>query len=96
MSYSPDHDVHDPPIDDLEGYREHLRWQVSRIEAGEMYRFEERSLFDTFEDLLGHCEFLDAELKIEVRAHWWINISASCPEMLYSGKTANEADLLSM
>jgi hypothetical protein len=68
MSYSSDHDVDDPPIDDLEGYREHLRWQESRIEAGEMYRFEERSLFDAFENLLEHCEFLDAELKIEVGA----------------------------
>ena len=96
MSYSPDHDVDDPPIDDLEGYREHLRWGVSRIEAGEMCGFEERSLFEAFEDLLEHCEFLDAELKIKVGAHWWINISASRPEMLYSGKTANEADLLSM
>jgi hypothetical protein len=95
MSYHPDHGIH-PPFDDLEGYREHLRWQVSRLEAGEIYRYEERSLFEAFEDLLEHCEFLDAELKTEVRAHWWINISASRPEMLYSGKTADEADLLSM
>ena len=49
-------------------------------------------LLDIGETLFEYCD----SLKIKVRVHCWINISASLLEILYNSKTANEADLLPM
>jgi len=95
MSLSPYHTVINPPIHDLEEYKRDLRQSRSRYESGEPDNYAE-GLFECGENLLEHCDFLDQKLKIKVRVHWWINMSTFLSEILYSGKTANEEDMLPM
>jgi hypothetical protein len=96
MPHSPYDDAVYPPIQDLEEYRQDLRKLRSGFEEGERDKHMLHELLQCGESLLAHCDFLDKKLEIKIRVYWWIKISVPLSEVLYSGKTANEADLLSM
>jgi hypothetical protein len=96
MPHSQDHDVDYPPINELEEYRQELRNSRLQWDEGERAKYLVQPLLEIGEILLGYCDFFIQKRTIKVRVHCWISTSASLPEILYNGKTANEADLLSM